>query len=849
MAHRMFRLLFALALLTGFAHASYFSARPVEVRQPDGSLIQVLVTGDEFYAKVEAPEGCALIKDAATGWYDLARYDAAKVSLESRGIHYSPKLGATVKAPSAGIALPDWKVREIRTAGRSHRDRTLIAPGARAKAFTTPSLQSLKSPSLTAPSASALAAPATVAPAGTGGVNDTYVGDITGLTVLVDFPDDASTHSPVLVDKILNQHGFTAPNLESTVYDFYLDASGGKLRYKNIVMNHWYRAPMPKGFYEGYEASQDLIKEILAHLESQGFDFSRLTVGSDGQVRAFNVMYAGGVAGWSPGLWPHAGVLDNGKFEADGVFLSRHQISGLMHDYTYVGTFCHETGHSLMGWNDLYDPDGGGAGVGPYSIMGFDNWAAPQRPDPYLRVRAGWDQIVDINTAPSGTRLTIGANEGKVFRFKNPARPEEAFLIDARPTRSKHWPHDRGGLAVWHVDDEVWNNNYEEMTEEFHYLISLEQSDASFGLEAGNGEGSRNIFFHTGTRTVFHDGTAPNARWWNGDESNLSLKDITGEPSAAGSVSFQIGSKPVLTTHTITTVPGAQGQILKLPAPCNLPYGAEGTGPAQGNFGTVPKVGDRVFLDADGSSYGVPLKTAGAWWLGFSWTTPYHGPGNANGACSVERGGGPAAHGRISPQGPFKVTTGRTQTFRFFSHAGYIIQDVRVDGVSVGAVESYTLHNIAANHRIEAVFAPGVVLRHFTVTGLNGPGAYVGTGDYPNGTWVNMGATPFPGYTFDHWIVNFGEVRIENIRANPGRAFLNSNAVVLAVYNIANTGGQCQGLPAYRDGAPYHTGDVVVNGGKSYGCLVGGWCSIGGDYAPGTGWAWPNAWEIKSVCN
>ena len=51
------------------------------------------------------------------------------------------------------------------------------------------------------------------------------------------------------------------------------------------------------------------------------------------------------------------------------------------------------------------------------------------------------------------------------------------------------------------------------------------------------------------------------------------------------------------------------------------------------------------------------------------------------------------------------VTQGTSQTFAITPATGYKIAGVTVDGVSVGAVASYTFSNIAANHTIAASFA------------------------------------------------------------------------------------------------------------------------------------------------
>ena len=63
--------------------------------------------------------------------------------------------------------------------------------------------------------------------------------------------------------------------------------------------------------------------------------------------------------------------------------------------------------------------------------------------------------------------------------------------------------------------------------------------------------------------------------------------------------------------------------------------------------------------------------------------------------------------GSISPSGNISVREGRDKTFTITPADGYIISDVRVDGVSVGAVASYTFDNVRRSHTIEATFAKG----------------------------------------------------------------------------------------------------------------------------------------------
>lgn len=59
--------------------------------------------------------------------------------------------------------------------------------------------------------------------------------------------------------------------------------------------------------------------------------------------------------------------------------------------------------------------------------------------------------------------------------------------------------------------------------------------------------------------------------------------------------------------------------------------------------------------------------------------------------------------------------------------------------------------------------------------------------------------------------------------------------------------GNCTS-PAYVSGASYANNALVQNGGSEYRCTVSGWCSQGGAYAPGSGWAWTNAWALVRSC-
>ncbi|MBP1715996.1 MAG: uncharacterized protein H6Q42_4199, partial [Deltaproteobacteria bacterium] len=62
------------------------------------------------------------------------------------------------------------------------------------------------------------------------------------------------------------------------------------------------------------------------------------------------------------------------------------------------------------------------------------------------------------------------------------------------------------------------------------------------------------------------------------------------------------------------------------------------------------------------------------------------------------------ANGSITPAGSVIAYYGESKTFTITPAKGYVISDVKVDGVSVGASSTFVFRNVKANHKIEATF-------------------------------------------------------------------------------------------------------------------------------------------------
>jgi hypothetical protein len=72
--------------------------------------------------------------------------------------------------------------------------------------------------------------------------------------------------------------------------------------------------------------------------------------------------------------------------------------------------------------------------------------------------------------------------------------------------------------------------------------------------------------------------------------------------------------------------------------------------------------------------------------------------------------------GTISPSGSVIVNHGTDQAFAISVSDGYVIKDVKVDGLSVGVVSEYKFENVKADHKIEAIIA----LKTYTIKATAG---------------------------------------------------------------------------------------------------------------------------------
>jgi len=486
---------------------SPFYGKEFTFTQPDGSQIKVKGWGNQHEAVFETFDGYTIVKDPTTGFYQYANLSDDKNYLEPTGVKVGlvdPEILGLVKHLRVSKnAAREMSFRPYLRMGSKSRweERRESAKLSQQRAMLTPGLFS--------------------APP-----REEKKGEYVGLCILIQFPDVPGNIPQSEVEDFCNKKDYDGFGNNGSVYDYFFDVSRGKLKYTNVVTSY-YTAKNPKAYYSnpnipnGMRARQ-LIEEALLDLKVNGFDFSQLSVDDQGYIYALNAFYAGPCTNnWSEGIWPHSWHLASPYDVGNGRKFYDYQITDIGSELD-LATFCHENGHMVCDFPDLYDYGDQSNGVGIYCIMcagGYDK-KNPTHVCAYLKYKAGWGD--NVTPLTDGEYIAkAGVNEFFIFA-KNPA---EYFIIENRYKENRDSSLPTSGLAIWHVDEQG-SNEHEDMLPAKHYECSLEQADNRFDLEYRSNNGDVGDLFSAPHYTKFKSSTQPNSKWWDGTSSNLDVFEI-----------------------------------------------------------------------------------------------------------------------------------------------------------------------------------------------------------------------------------------------------------------------------------------------------------------------------------
>ncbi len=112
--------------------------------------------------------------------------------------------------------------------------------------------------------------------------------------------------------------------------------------------------------------------------------------------------------------------------------------------------------------------------------------------------------------------------------------------------------------------------------------------------------------------------------------------------------------------------------------------------------------------------------------------------------------------GSINPSGNILVPESGSQSFSFTAEDGYELEDVIVDGVSVGIIEAYTFNDVNENHTIHAVFEfiPPAI---YTITATATEGGFIS----PSGVIEIM-----EGQSITIWSIHYDDYILADVIVN-----------------------------------------------------------------------------------
>jgi len=560
-------------------------AEKIQFTQPNGTAIVLFGEGDEFYAVFETLDGYTVVFNQQTKSYDYAQLSTDGSTLISSGLMVgrgNPKTLGLALHLRINQAAAKKQVQERFQKWDQAMQVSTRWKQAKAARQQRAALSGTDGPMLAPPTS-------------------TTTGTKVGLTILIDFSDDPATIPQASIIDYCNGDNYTGYSNNGSVKKYFQDNSGGLLTYSNVV-TVYIRAPNPKTYYndtavdcgiEGRNLVTDAINAMKA-LPNYAADilptFAGLTVDDSSRVVACNVFFAGAKSGvWSYGLWPHSYSLASALDLGNGKGVYSYQISNIGTSLA-LSTFCHENGHMLCDFPDVYDYDRVGdnydskGGAGSFCLMGGGvNSLNPAQINAYFKRAAGWAVITELTSA-SNLTASLTASTNRFYRYQKPGVSTEYFILENRQKTGRDANIPAAGIAIWHVDElgnrDNQSTNYN--SSHLNYELSLMQADNLWHFQNNVNSGDVNDLYYNGNtasgyNNEFTDTSAPSARWWDGTNSkvnfhNFSANAATMTFSIGTSVSLSLSGSPMAESNGVATVRAALSSICAQAVVVNLAF-------------------------------------------------------------------------------------------------------------------------------------------------------------------------------------------------------------------------------------------------------------------------------------
>ena len=405
---------------------------PVQVRQADGSVITVILRGDEHINWYTTLDGVLLVQGADNNYY----------------------IGKVEK--SGNLITTKQLAHEALT--RSQAERNLIAKQDKEKFFAY--VNKIAEESENAYNNSPLTR-GPIVDSGYGGVPYfPHTGSPKALVILAEFQDVPFTIQDtkrIFTNYLTNEDHFTETRYGQNqnykgVRGYFKDCSYGQFTPEFDVVGP-VKLPKPQAVYgEGIHDRMDLLLPDVCEAVDDSVNFADYDANNDGMVDLVYVIYAGYSANYSGNketdIWPKSSTV-NISNTYDGKSIHRYGVSNELagdenktkgkEKINGIGLFCHEFSHTL-GLPDIYAIDKkaknqNDQGMEFWDLMdGGTEVRGGRVPASYLaweREVMGWMKIDELKDSCNIKNLKSIDNGGKAYKIVNPNNSNEYIVLQS----------------------------------------------------------------------------------------------------------------------------------------------------------------------------------------------------------------------------------------------------------------------------------------------------------------------------------------------------------------------------------------------------------------------------------
>lgn len=609
---KRFLTLAAMFMLAASAFAVPAKRVKRQVQQPDGSVLTVMLRGDENFHYTSTEDGQPLVQ-RADGAYCYATLDSnGKLTASAQVAHDVESRGAAELSFLNYYTAESQKVRSLgmeRAKQRNARRMARLANRGVVDASGKPVRR--------------------VMAGATGGEGIGVTGKRKGLVILVNFKDKKmqSKHTQAEWNDYFNKVGYNKYGNNGSVHDYFYAQSYGKLDLEFDVIGPVTVSKNMASYGANDAQGNDIdpagmIKEAceLAYAKEK-MDMSQYDWDGDGAVDQVYVIYAGygeAAGGEANTIWPHEWDIQGGGYSLvlGGQRIRTYACSSELNggygtDISGIGTACHEFSH-CMGIPDFYDTAGGGCfGMDAWDLMDYGSYGGdgyePTGYNTYEKWVSGWIEPT-ILTEPCYIKnmkpLSDAPEACVVF---NEANKNEYYIFENRQLKGTDVALPNHGMLVIHVDydQKVWFDNEVNNTSN-HQRFTVVPADNKLTSETVAGD----TYPGTTKSTELTDTSKPAATLFNANSDGRKFlgKPVTEITEKDGLISFTFmggvnldAPQPKVMNMTETSFTGGWNAV----------DGAESYTVELREKSNLPSVDEAVKLSEDLSKWGEKLAVEG----------------------------------------------------------------------------------------------------------------------------------------------------------------------------------------------------------------------------------------------